>query len=175
MHQHTIERLTGVTQNDIEQLADVLIDVVQGGASVGFMLPISRERALNFWRMVGTELAQGERALLVARDTAGVIVGTVQLIVAMPDNQRHRADLAKMQVHRRARRQGLALALLQAAERLAAALGKTLLVLDTVSGSDASRIYERAHWQRVGDIPNYASWPQGGLCATTYYYKAIHA
>ncbi len=157
----------------MQELADVLIDVVEGGASVGFMLPITRERALRFWQMVANDVEKSERAVLVARDAQGVITGTAQLILAMPDNQPHRADLAKMQVHRRVRRQGLAQQLLLAAESWAKALGKTVLVLDTVTGSDASRIYERCGWQKVGEIPNYALWPQGDLCATTYYYRIL--
>jgi GNAT superfamily N-acetyltransferase len=175
MSAFSMARVTQLSDVDIEQLADVLMDVVQGGASVGFMLPISRERALSFWRMVAREVGQGARALVVARDERGVIVGTTQLVLAMPDNQPHRADLAKMQVHRRVRRQGLAERLLHEAEAWARELGKTLLVLDTVSGSDASRVYERAGWVRVGEIPNYALWPQGGLCATTYYFKELAA
>jgi GNAT superfamily N-acetyltransferase len=173
MQTFSLHRVPALSDHDIQQLADVLIDVVEGGASVGFMLPLTRERVLQFWRMVASDVALGARAVLVARDAQGVIAGTVQLILAMPDNQPHRADLAKMQVHRRARKQGLAQQLLQAAEHWARELSKTVLVLDTVTGSDASRVYERAGWLRVGEIPNYALWPQGGLCATTYYYKLL--
>jgi GNAT superfamily N-acetyltransferase len=173
MSSFSIQRISVITEQDIHELADVLVDVVEGGASVGFMLPITRERATGFWQSVARDVAQDQRALLVARDAQGVIAGTVQMILAMPDNQPHRADLAKMQVHRRARKQGLAQQLLQAAESWARELGKTVLVLDTVTGSDASRVYERAEWLRVGEIPNYALWPQGGLCATTYYYKLL--
>jgi GNAT superfamily N-acetyltransferase len=173
MSPFTIHRLSTLEQKDIEELATVLIDVVEGGASVGFMLPITRERAIQFWRMVATDAEQGAKAVLVARDPRGIIVGTAQLILAMPDNQPHRADLAKMQVHRRARKQGLAQKLLQEAQTWAQELGKTVLVLDTVSGSDASRVYERAGWLRVGEIPNYALWPQGGMCPTTFYFKAL--
>jgi GNAT superfamily N-acetyltransferase len=173
MSAFSIQRITTLSEKDVSELSDVLIDVVEGGASVGFMLPITRERALRFWQMVASDVAKDERAVLVAKDEAGVIVGTTQLILAMPDNQPHRADLAKMQVHRRARKQGLAQQLLQAAERWAKELGKTVFVLDTVSGSDASRVYERGGWKRVGEIPNYALWPQGGYCPTTYYFKDI--
>jgi GNAT superfamily N-acetyltransferase len=173
MTSFSIQRLQSLSSQDIQELADVLIDVVEGGASVGFMLPLARQRALQFWQMVAVDTAKGERGVLVARDAQGVIVGTSQLILAMPDNQPHRADLAKMQVHRRARKQGLAQQLLQAAEGWARELGKSVLVLDTVSGSDASRVYERAGWQKVGEIPNYALWPQGGLCPTTYYYRLL--
>jgi GNAT superfamily N-acetyltransferase len=157
---------------EIEELADVLIDCVAGGASVSFMHPLSRERAKAFWRRVGQSVASGERALLVAEDAHG-ICGTVQLVLDQPENQPHRADLAKMLVHRRARRQGLGAALMRAAEDTARACGKTLLVLDTVTGSDAARVYERLGWVRVGDIPGYALLPRGGLCSTTVYFREL--
>jgi ribosomal protein S18 acetylase RimI-like enzyme len=97
----------------------------------------------------------------------------VQVVLAMPDNQPHRGDLAKMQVHSSARRRGLGEALMKAAEAAAREAGKTLLVLDTVTGSDAARLYERLGWQRVGDIPDYALWPGGGLCSTTVFYRRL--
>jgi GNAT superfamily N-acetyltransferase len=121
---------------------------------------------------VRVEVASAERALLVAEDAMG-IVGTVQLILAQPENQPHRADLAKMLVHRRARRQGLGAALMKAAEALARASGKSLLVLDTVTGSDGARLYASLGWQRCGVIPGYALLPGGGLCDTTYFYRAL--
>ncbi len=167
-----IRRLTSVSDTQIEALADVLIDCVEGGASVSFMLPLAREKALAFWRDVAASVARGERALMVSQDSAGGITGTVQLILDQPDNQPHRADLAKMLVHRRARRQGLGDALMQAAENVARECGKTLLVLDTAS-SDAERLYARNGWVRVGAIPGYALLPQGGLCDTTYFYKLL--
>ena len=108
-----------------------------------------------------------------AISTAGSIVGTVQLILDQPDNQPHRADLAKMLVHRRARRQGLGAALMRAAENLGRECGKTLLVLDAVTGGDAERLYARLGWQRVGVVPGYALWPHGGLCDTTYFYRTL--
>lgn len=156
----------------LEDLTDVLIDCVEGGASVSFMLPLSRDHAMAFWHDVVAGVAAGRRALLVARDATGVC-GTVQLILDLPDNQPHRADVAKMLVHRRARRQGLGAALMRAAEQAALARGRHLLVLDTVTGSDGARLYERLGWTRVGDIPKYALWPQGGYVATTYYYRDL--
>ena len=168
----TIRRLLGVDDPQIRALAQVLIDCVQGGASVGFMQPLAAERALAFWRRVAEGVARGDRALLVAEDASG-IVGSVQLVLDQPDNQPHRADLAKMLVHRRARRQGLGAALMRAAEGLARDCGRTLLVLDTVTGSDADRLYTRLGWQRVGDIPGYALLPQGGPCSTTYFYRVL--
>ena len=169
---HRIRRLTTVNDNDLQALADLLIDCVDGGASVSFMHPLSLQKALAFWRSVADGVARGERALLVADDDSG-IVGTVQLVLAQAENQPHRADLAKMLVHRRARRQGLGQALLQAAEQLGRDCGKSLLVLDTVTGSDGERLYARVGWQKSGSIPNYALWPRGGLCATTYFYRHL--
>jgi GNAT superfamily N-acetyltransferase len=158
----------------IEGLADVLLDCVEGGASVGFMHPLPRERALAFWQNALASAARGERIVLVAQDVdAGTLLGTVQVVLAMPDNQPHRADVAKMQVHRRARRRGVGAALMRAAEAAARDAGRTLLVLDTVTGSDAERLYSRLGWQRVGEIPGYALFPQGGLCSTTVFYRQL--
>jgi GNAT superfamily N-acetyltransferase len=168
----SLRRLHALDETQIDALAGVLIDCVDGDASVSFMHPLTRDRAAAFWRRVAHGVAAGERALLVAEDAAGVC-GTVQLVLDQPENQPHRADLAKMLVHRRARRQGLGAALMQAAEATARDSGKTLLVLDAVTGGDAARLYERLGWQRVGDIPDYALMPRGGLCATTVYYRNL--
>lgn len=157
----------------VEALADVLIDCVEGGASVSFMWPLPRDKAVGFWRQVADGVRRGERILMVAEDAAGAIVGTVQLIVAQPENQPHRADVAKMLVHRRARRQGIAQSLMAAVDDAARDAGKTVLVLDTVTGGDAERLYERAGWTRVGSVPNYALMPDGQPCATTYFHKQI--
>jgi ribosomal protein S18 acetylase RimI-like enzyme len=156
-----------------EALVDVLVDCVEGGASVNFMLPFTRDRARAFWRKVADGLARGDRVLLVAEDGGG-IVGTVQVVFAEQDNQPHRADVAKMLVHRRGRRRGIGEALMQAAEAAARAHGKTTLVLDTAS-DDAARLYTRLGWQVVGTIPDYALMPDGQPCASTYFYKAIAA
>ena len=154
-------------------LADVLIDCVEGGASVGFMAPLPRETAVSFWRNVVAGIVRHERVLLVAEDAAGQIVGTVQLIMSLPANQPHRADVAKMLVHRRARRQGVAQRLMTTLDNAARDEGKTVLVLDTVTGGDAERLYARAGWQRVGEVPNYALMPDGTLCGTTFFYKHL--
>jgi GNAT superfamily N-acetyltransferase len=169
-----IRSLQTMGEPEIRGLGDVLIDCVEGGASVSFMLPMTRAKADAFWRRVAADVARGERLVLAAEDESGAIVGTVQIILAQPENQPHRGDLAKMLVHRRARRRGVGATLLAAAERSALEAGKTLLVLDTAS-DDAERLYERAGWQRVGVIPNYALWPDGGPCATTYYFKSLGA
>ena len=166
----SVRRLPAVSEAEVEGLTDVLMDCVEGGASVSFMHPLTRARALEFWRRVAQAVAAGERALLVAEDGQG-LCGTVQLILDLPENQPHRADLAKMLVHRRARRRGLGTALMRAAEATARECGKTLLVLDAVTGGDGARLYERLGWVRVGDIPGYALFPQGGLCSTTFYYR----
>jgi GNAT superfamily N-acetyltransferase len=167
-----IRRLQSVEDAEVEGLADLLIDCVEGGASASFMYPVARPKALAFWRRVAAGVAAGERALLVAKDDAG-IVGTVQLVLEQPENQPHRADLVKLLVHRRARRRGLGEALMRAAEDMARDCGKTLLVLDTVPGSDAERLYDRLGWVRVGTIPGYALLPRGGLDGTTLFYKAL--
>lgn len=166
-----VRRLQAVNEAELEGLAAVLVDCVAGGASVSFMQPFGRAEALAFWRRVADGVARGERVLLVAEDAEG-IVGTVQLVVDQPPNQPHRADLAKMLVHRRARRRGVGAALMQAAEAAAREAGKSLLVLDT-SSAEAERLYERTGWQRVGTIPGYALLPAGGLCDTTFFYRAL--
>lgn len=167
-----IRRLIDPAEAELHQLAEVLADCVAGGASVGFMQPLDHARALAFWHKVAAGVRRGERALLVAEDDEG-IVGTVQLVLDLPENQPHRADLAKMLVHRRARRHGLGAALMRAAEALARDCGRSLLVLDTVTGGDAERLYARLDWERCGDIPGFALWPQGGVCGTTVFYKSV--
>jgi GNAT superfamily N-acetyltransferase len=168
----SLSRLYSLNEAQLEGLADVLIDCVEGGASVSFMHPLTRERALTFWRQVAAGVVAGQRALLVAEDALG-ICGSVQLVFDLPENQAHRADLVKMLVHRRARRRGLGASLLRAAEATARECGKTLLVLDAVTDGDGARLYERLGWVRVGEIPDYALFPKGGFCATTYYYRSL--
>jgi GNAT superfamily N-acetyltransferase len=166
-----VRRLPALSEAEIAGLAEVLSDCVHGGASVSFMLPLSLPRAAAYWRGVATQVARGENLVLAAFDGAA-IVGTVTLIFKQPENQPHRADLAKMLVHRGARRRGVGAALLQAAEAEALGAGRTLLVLDTAS-EEAARVYARGGWQRLGEIPDYALWPAGGYCATTVFYKQL--
>jgi len=168
-----IQRLYTLDDAQIDELAEVVIDCVEGGASVNFMHPLTRERALSFWRGVARAVTAGERALLVHADAHG-LCGTVQLVLAQPENQPHRADLSKMLVHRRARRKGVGAALLRAAEATARECKRTLLVLDTAS-PDAERLYERHGWVRFGVVPGYALWPTGGLCDATFYYRDLTA
>lgn len=157
----------------IDGLAELLLDCVAGGASVSFMASLTRAQAQDFWRGVAAGVRRGERVLLVAEDAAGRIVGTVQLATAMPDNQPHRADVAKMLVLRSARRRGIAQRLLAAVDAAAREAGRTVLVLDTVTGGDAERLYTRAGWQRVGTVPNYALMPDGSPCGTTFFHKQL--
>ena len=170
-----IRQLAKISEREVQALSEVLIDCVEGGASVSFMLPMTREKAEAFWRKVAASVERNERIVLVAEDAAGNIVGTVQVVLDLPENQPHRGDVAKMLVHRRARRLGVGATLLSAAEQSALNAGRTLLVLDTVTNTDAYRLYAREGWQRVGEIPNYALWPDGRLCPTTVFYKSLRA
>jgi len=168
---HRVRRLYTVSDAHIDGLAELLIDCVDGDASVSFMHPLPLAKAQDFWRQVAAGVERGERALCIAEDAEGPI-GTVQLVFAQPENQPHRADLSKMLVHRRARRRGVGAALLRAAELTARNCGKSLLVLDTAS-SDAERLYAKLGWQRCGVIPGYALLPRGGLCDTTVFYRTL--
>jgi GNAT superfamily N-acetyltransferase len=172
MSTFSVRRLETLSSREFGGLCDVLMDCVEGGASVSFMHPMTLAKAAEFWRDVAGSMARGERALVVAEDEHGAIIGTAQTVWATPENQPHRADVAKMLVHRRARRTGVGAAILEAAERAAAEAGKTLLVLDTAS-AEAERLYERRGWQRVGTIPDFALWPDGSPCKTVVYYKRL--
>lgn len=169
-----IRRLESIGAREIRGLSEVLIDCVEGGASVSFLLPMSAAKAEAYWRGVAPGVARGERLVYAAEDAAGAIVGTVTVVLAQPENQPHRGDLAKMLVHRRARRHGLGERLLAAAEAGARGAGKTLLVLDTAS-PEAERLYARSGWQRCGEIPQFALLPDGAPSATIFYYKLLGA
>ncbi|MBB3592887.1 GNAT superfamily N-acetyltransferase [Rhizobium sp. BK529] len=169
----TIRRLSAAeARAAIPDLCEVLADCVNGGASVGFMQPYTLADAEPYWRSVAEAVADDATLLLVA-EVDGKIVGTVQVGAAQMPNQPHRGDLKKLLVHRSARGRGLARLLMEMAEQEAARRGKTILVLDTATGSDAEAIYPRLGWERVGVIPDYALWPEGGLCATTFFYKRV--
>ena len=167
----TVRRVETVDDALVDALADVLIDCVEGDASVSFMHPLTRSRARSFWRQVADGVAAGERIVFVASDDQG-LCGTVQIVFPSSENQPHRADVSKMIVHRRARRLGLGEALMRAAEKTALELGRTLLVLDTAS-EEAKRLYERLGWIRVGTVPDYALMPRGGYCDTVFYYRKL--
>lgn len=154
-----------------DDLADVLTDCVEGGASVSFMLPFSRADAATYFRGIADEVERGAAVLLAARSD-GRICGTVQLGLDTPPNQPHRADVRKLLVHRSARGKGIGAALMARVEAVAKQKGRTLLVLDTANGA-AERLYIRGGWQRVGVIPDYALWPGGGYCDTTVFWKKL--
>jgi GNAT superfamily N-acetyltransferase len=168
----TIRRLHTLTSREFGGLCEVLMDCVEAGASVSFLHPMTLTKAADFWREVAASVNRGERALVVAEDEHGAVIGTAQAVWATPENQPHRADVAKMLVHRRARRLGVGAAVLKAAEDAARDAGRTLLVLDTAS-HDAERLYERGGWRRVGTIPDFALMPDGARCATVVYYKRL--
>jgi GNAT superfamily N-acetyltransferase len=168
---YTVRQARTLTGSEIQGLADVLIDCVEGGASVSFMHPLTLARALDFWREVAADATAGRRMLYLAEDADGVL-GTVQVVLDQPENQPHRADISKMLVHRRARRLGVGEALMRAAEAGARTSGKSLLVLDTASDT-AERLYQRLGWTMAGVVPDYALLPHGGLCATSFYYRKL--
>jgi GNAT superfamily N-acetyltransferase len=154
------------------QLADVLCDCVQGGASVSFMAPFSHAEARAAFEAVAPEVESGRRILLAAF-ADDILVGTVQVVHAIPPNQPHRGDVAKLLVHRSARRRGVGRMLMERAEAEARRERKTLLVLDTVTGDDAERLYERLGWTKAGVIPGYALYPDGTPCDTTIFWKEL--
>ena len=156
----------------LDALAAVLADCVAGGASVSYMAPFSHEDARRAFEGFAAEAEQGRR-LLLAAFADGALVGTVQIILALPPNQPHRGEIAKLLVHRSARGRGVARRLMEQAEEEARAAGKTLLVLDTVTGDPAERLYESMGWTRVGVIPGYALYPDGRPCDTTVFWKSL--
>jgi len=167
-----IRSLDSIGERDLAGLCDVLIDCVEGGASVNFMWPMTRAKAETYWRGVADSLARNERAVVIAEDERGEILGTAQAVWAPQENQPHRADLSKMLVRRNARRHGVGALVLVAAEAAAREAGRTLLVLDTAS-VEAERLYERGGWQRVGTVPRYALLPDGPYCSTVIFYKDL--
>jgi GNAT superfamily N-acetyltransferase len=167
-------RRLGVTEltAQLDALAAVLVDCVAGGASVSYMAPFSHEQARAAFEGWAAEVEQGRR-LVLAAFAEGRLIGTVQVILALPPNQPHRAEIAKLLVHRSARKRGIAQLLMEQAESEARAEGKSLLVLDTVTGDAAERLYARLGWTRVGVIPGYALYPDGRPCDTTVFWKAV--
>jgi ribosomal protein S18 acetylase RimI-like enzyme len=168
-----VRRLAGAELRErLDELAAVLVDCVEGGASVSYLAPFSHEEARAAFAGWADEVDAGRRLLLAAL-ADGVLVGTVQVVFAQQPNQPHRGEIAKLLVHRSARGRGIAKQLMRRAEGEARAEGRTLLVLDTVSGNAASFLYEQLGWTRVGEIPDYALYPDGRLCATTIFWKAL--
>jgi len=168
-----IRRLDGAELHaHLDGLARVLADCVAGGASVSYMAPFSHDDARAAFEAVAVEVENGRRLLLGAF-ADGRLVGTVQVVLALPPNQPHRGEIAKLLVHRSARKRGVAQLLMEHAESEARAEGKSLLVLDTVTGDAAERLYTRLGWTTVGVIPGYALYPDGRLCDTTVFWKAL--
>ena len=159
-------------RRQLDALAAVLHDCVAGGASVGYVEPFSLGDAREAFEAFVADAEAGRRVLLAAFADRE-LVGTAQLVLATPPNGRHRAEVARVLVHRSARRRGVAARLMEAVEREARAEGRTLLVLDAVTGGDAERLYARLQPSRVGVIPGYALFPDGRLCDTTYFWKAL--
>lgn len=173
IEQIEIRRLSSTDlREQLDALAGVLHDCVVGGASVSYMWPFSHEQARSAFAAWARDVEQGSRAILAAFGD-GDLVGTVQVILALPPNQPHRAEIAKLLVHRSARGRGIARLLMERAEAEARAEGKTLLVLDAVTGGDAARLYDRLGWTTVGVIPRYALYPDGRPCDTTVFWKAL--
>ena len=166
------DRSTAEGRQYVGALADVLLDCVQGGASVSFMASLTKPEAEAFFEQVVEGVERGERILLAAF-LDSELLGTVQILTATPPNQPHRADIAKLLVHRSARGQGLATRLMEHVEEASRSAGKTLLVLDTVTGGDAERLYMRLGWTKAGIIPNYALFPDGRFCDTTVFWKDL--
>lgn len=160
------------TRAHMPALCDLLMDCVAGGASVGFVQPMSLAKAQRFWEGVASAVARAETVLLVARDGDGRVAGTVQLVLATKENQPHRADVSKLLVHRRARRLGVGAQLMRAAEAAALRIGRTVLVLDTAT-PEAERLYRREGWSLCGTIPDYALMPDGSRCGTTIFFKRL--
>jgi GNAT superfamily N-acetyltransferase len=156
----------------LPELVGILVDCVTSGASVGFMNPFGAEEAEAWWRGVTDEVAAG-RTILLAAEIAGELVGTAQLIPCTKPNQPHRADVAKVLVHGKSRRRGVGSALMATLEAEARRRDLLVLTLDTVTGSSGDGLYSHAGWTRVGEIPDYALWPDGGFCATTMFYKRL--
>jgi GNAT superfamily N-acetyltransferase len=159
-------------REQLDGLASVLADCVAGGASVSYMAPFSHEDARAAFEGFVADAERGRRLIVAAFDD-GELVGTVQVVLAVPPNQPHRGEIAKLLVRRSARRRGVAAQLMEQAEVEARAEGKTLLVLDTVTGDAAERLYERLGWNRVGVIPGYALYPDGRPCDTTVFWKTV--
>ena len=173
MSQVTVTRLDAdQVLEAVGDLADLLTDTVADGASVGFLAPLDPARAAAWWKERAAGVAAGQLAVWAAYDGRRA-VGTVSLDFPGKPNNRHRAELVKLMVHRDARGQGLGRTLLTTAEEAAAAAGITLLHLDTETDSLAERLYTSAGWTRAGFIPDYAASPAGVLRPTTIYYKHL--
>ena len=168
-----IRQLTAAEgRQHLSELAGVLLDCVAGGASVSFMSSLTRPEAESYFVTVLEKVKKGG-CILIAAFLDSQLVGTVQIITAMPPNQPHRADIAKLLVHRSARQQGIGAQLMNQVEDVARRAGKSLLVLDTETGGQAEKLYATLGWTRMGVIPRYALYPDGSWCDTTYFWKQL--
>ena len=156
----------------IAQLAELLIDAVESGASIGFMPPLSQPDARDYWRGVIAAMREGSRVLLMAVEN-GCVEGSVQLALEMRANGNHRAEAMKLFVNRRSRRRGLAKQLMQEAEAAAGRLGRTLLVMDTRKGGAAEKLCDSLGYVRFGEVPNYARSGDGTLHTTVFFYRQL--
>lgn len=163
--------ITACDDRLLVELSELLIDSVHGGASVGFLAPLSQPTAARYWER--TCAALGEYLFLWVAEIDGKVVGSVQLAACAKENGKHRAEIQKLLVHSAYRGRGIASELMRVAEAAAGSMGHTLLVLDTEVGSTAESIYQHLGWQKVGEIPSYAGRPDGQLIATAYYYKLM--
>ncbi|NBM20296.1 GNAT family N-acetyltransferase [Streptomyces sp. GC420] len=170
-----MSRLSGPEFRDaLAELGELLADTVDGGASVGFLAPFKSAEAADWWETLAPDVEAGRLLVWAARDTAtGRLVGTVSLVPAGKPNARHRAEIAKLMVHREARGRGLGRELLAVAERAAAEAGMTLLLLDTETDSPAEGLYRSAGWTPFGTVPGHAALPSGELRPTTYFRKNL--
>lgn len=157
------------TLSQVEGLSELLLDAVAGGASVSFMADFSHADAVAYFRGIASEVAAGRRLLFAT----GEVDGTAQLILDMPPNQPHRAELAKMLVHRRSRRRGLGRELFEAVCAAARRRGRTLLTFDTISGAEGEKLYLACGCVKVGEIPGYALMPDGRPAPTSVFYKNL--
>lgn len=169
-----IEALTAdALQASRAALTALLQDAVDSGASVGFLPPVDEAEAARYWDSVADALGEGSRVILVAHDPHLGLVGSGQLELATRANARHRAEVAKVMVHRRARRRGVGRALMLALEEHARRLGRTTLVLDTREGDPSEELYRSVGWTLAGAIPRYARSATGALDATALYFKLL--
>jgi GNAT superfamily N-acetyltransferase len=170
-----IERISADTlRTSLADFSPLLVSCVEAGASIGFMAPFGPRQSRLFWAGIADKVDAGDRLIWTARDAGtNALLGTVQLIIGLPDNQPHRGDVAKLMVSPDARRRGVARQLMLALENEARARGLRTLVLDTVTGSPADALYRQLGWVEVGPVPDYALFPDGTPCSTTFFYRAL--